>query len=291
MTSAHLRREWTAGSFRDLNDRASHPCGVFDGDGLSVFAKIADGPDGAEQLRSEVAGLQLLYASAQAATARPLGAGVIDFEDCSVLVLEALPELDNRDDRAWRSIGCLLASIHGVSADRFGGDFDGFFGPYRQQNRPVESNRWSDFYRDRRVLPYLQLAVESGNLPSELATAVEKLVPRLDELCGPEPTPRLLHGDAQQNNYVSTSDGAYMVDVAPYFGHPELDLALVDVFEPVPVAVFDAYREVADIDAGFEGRRELWRIFSYLAIVANDGGNPFGQTFVGRLADAIDLYR
>jgi len=50
---------------------------------------------------------------------------------------------------------------------------------------------------------------------------------RLPDLAGPEPRPALLHGDAQQNNFVSTAAGAVVIDAAPYFGHPEADLALV----------------------------------------------------------------
>ncbi len=56
---------------------------------------------------------------------------------------------------------------------------------------------------------------------------------------------------AQQNNFVTTDTGAVVADVAPYFGHPEIDLALVDYFHPVPNDVFDAYRDIARIEAGF----------------------------------------
>jgi fructosamine-3-kinase len=38
-----------------------------------------------------------------------------------------------------------------------------------------------------------------------------------------------------------------VIDVASYLGHPELDLALVDYFDPVRDDVFDAYRDIAAI--------------------------------------------
>ena len=88
-----------------------------------------------------------------------------------------------------------------------------------------------------------------------------------------------------------TDTGAVVVDVAPYFGHPEIDLALVDYFHPVPDDVFDAYQDIMPIDPGFGRRRELWRIFAYLAVITVDGGSPFGRAFLTRLADAVDLYR
>jgi fructosamine-3-kinase len=101
------------------------------------------------------------------------------------------------------------------------------------------------------------------------------------------PEPTLLHGDAQQNNIVITAGGPVLIDASPYFGHPEIDLAMVDIFEPVPDALFAGYRERATIDDGFDGRRELWRVFAYLAVIALDGANPFGRSFVPRLAGAL----
>ena len=298
-TSLHLGRSWKAAAFTDLDDRASHPCAILSEaspssstDGFAVFAKLAEGPEAAAQFNAELRGLRLLRTRSAAACATPIGAGLVNVVDRSVLLLEALPERSFRTTDDWRSIGHLLAALHATHDNRFGlDDFDGFFGPYRQDNRPVTTNRWSDFYAERRVLPRLRLGVDSGRVPTDLVAVVDRLVARLSELSGPEPVPTLLHGDAQQNNFVSTPTGAVAVDTSPYFGHPELDLSLIDIFEPVPPTVFEAYRERADLDAGFGERRELWRIFSYLAIIAHDGHTPFGAAFIRRLADALDFYR
>lgn len=81
-----------------------------------------------------------------------------------------------------------------------------------------------------------------------------------------------------------------VIDVAPYFGHPELDLALVDYFDPVPNIVFEAYEEIIPIEPGFAERRELWRVFAYLAVVTVDGDKPFGRRILSRLVDAVRTY-
>ena len=87
------------------------------------------------------------------------------------------------------------------------------------------------------------------------------------------------------------------MDPAPYFGHPELDLALLGYFDPVPRHVFDGYRELSPLDAGFPERRELWRLFAYLAVLSvpgdgEVGGNtPFGRQFLARLDQAVTSYR
>ena len=83
--------------------------------------------------------------------------------------------------------------------------------------------------------------------------------------------PTLLHGDAQQNNFVSTEVGAVVIDPAVYYGNPEMDLAFVDYFQPVPDDVFDGDQDERPIDPGFLARRDLWRVWGYLAAVTVEG--------------------
>jgi fructosamine-3-kinase len=154
----------------------------------------------------------------------------------------------------------------------------------------VASGRWADFYAERRLLPILRLARDAGQVTPELAVAIERVAGRLPRLCGPEPLPALLHGDAQQNNFVSTPDGAYLIDACPYFGHPEIDLALAGYFHPVPADLFAAYREITPIDAGFTERLELWRMHGYLAVAAVAGGTPRASPVLDRLAAATRQY-
>ena len=291
--SHHLGRSWVSRSFTDLNDRASHPAGVLHGQSVSVFAKLGLEADAAEQFASELRGLAFVRQQAGVATPTPIGRGLVHLDPGCLVLFEALPERPpearTRDD--WRAIGHTVAALHQIHAGYFGLDnLDGFFGPLRQDNRPVVSNRWADFYAERRLWPLLRSAVDAGHLPLDLAAEVERVLGRLPTLCGPEPQPALLHGDAQQHNFVSTDAGAVVIDVAPYFGHPEIDLALVDYFDPVPDDVFEAYQDTAPIDPDFAERRELWRIFGYLAVVTVDGHKPFGRRILTRLADAVRSY-
>jgi fructosamine-3-kinase len=108
-------------------------------------------------------------------------------------------------------------------------------------------------------------------LPLEFVAPVEKLHDRLAELGGPPAPPSLLHGDAHQNNFLSTVEGVALIDPAAYYGHPEIDLVLVDFFAPVPHEFFQGYRELAPLDAGFTQRRDLWRVPVWLAMIEVDG--------------------
>ena len=288
--SAHAGRPWKLTGFTDLNERASHPAALLRGEPFDVFAKLdADGP-----IAAELRGLDLIRRRTAAGTPVPVGAGTVDTDAGCVLLLEAVPEVPAgaRSPAQWRSLGRALALVHQARHDTFGlAEFDGFFGPLPQDNRPVAGGRWHDFYAERRLLPLLSLAVGRGHLPGELAAGVERVIGRLPEVGGPEPEPTLLHGDAQRNNFITTPTGTVLVDAAPYYGHPEVDLALLDYFAPVPGEVFDGYREVAPVDDGFAGRRELWRLFAYLAVVTVDVESDFGRSFLARIADAVALYR
>ncbi len=122
-------------------------------------------------------------------------------------------------------------------------------------------------------------------MPLSLIRQVEKLISRVPQLCDRESVPTLLHGDAQQNNFISTEAGAVVIDPAIYYGNPEMDLAYIDYFQAVPDDVFDGYREELPIDPGFWERRELWRIWGYLAVVTVGGAG-----YLEKLSAAVQKY-
>jgi fructosamine-3-kinase len=292
--SAHCGTRWTGTGFTDLNDRAAHPCGIFQGTPFPVFAKLSTAAGAAAQFTAELAGLRLLHDLAGVAVPVPVADGVIAVPPSARLLLfEALPERlpDARSPEDWRSIGRALAILHAVPGPAFGLNTSGYFGPLPQDNASVDPDSWTIFYAERRLLPHLRLAMDSGHLPAALAAGIERIIGRLPALAGPEPQPALLHGDAQQHNFVSTPAGAVLVDAAPYFGHPELDLALLGYFDPVPRHVFDGYSELRPIDGGFPQRRELWRLYAYLAVLSATGGTPFGRQFLARIDQAVTSYR
>jgi fructosamine-3-kinase len=282
--SGHLGRRWRCLGFTDLAGRSSHPCGILTGRPFSVFAKF-----GGAHVATELAALDQLRRRSAAPVPTPIGPGVVRVADGVVLLLEALDERPTRTSADHRAIGRTLAHLHQVHDEQFGlPGFQGFFGPFPQDNEAVASNSLADFHAERRLLPALRWAADAGTLPAALARGVERVADRLPLLCGPEPRPSLLHGDAQQNNFVSTAAGAVIVDPAPYFGSPEVDLALLDYFAPVPDDVFAGYREVAAIEAGFAERRELWRLHAYLAVVAVVGDD---LGFLARIDAAVRRYR
>ena len=162
-------------------------------------------------------------------------------------------------------------------------DTHNYFGPLYQDNRPLPD--WPTFFAERRLWPRFIGGINAGHLPTDVIRKVEKLILRVPKLCDSSVVPTLLHGDAQQNNFISTERGAIVIDPAIYYGHPEMDLAYVDYFRPVPDDLFHGYEERLPIDSGFWERRELWRIYGYLAVVEVEGAS-----YLPKLINAVTKY-
>ena len=169
--SEHLGRQWTVETARDMSDYACHHAAILSNGTYAVFAKFSEAANGREQFEIELAGLQLL--SELAGVLIPTPIGIIAVPGGSILVLEAVKAVE-RAPRHWREIGQTLARIHRIRSDRFGLERDGYIGPLYQDNSPTTD--WQTFYAERRLVPALKLAVDSGNLPQAVIRQVEKLV-------------------------------------------------------------------------------------------------------------------
>jgi len=278
--SAYLGKRWKVTEFRDMNEFASHPSAVLSDGSLSVFAKFSAATNAAEQFEIELAGLRLLSERSGVVTPTPIG--ILQVEAGSILVLEAVTTVE-RTPKQWRELGRTLAQIHQCKGSQFGLETNCYFGPLYQDNRPMHD--WGSFYAERRLWPRFAGAINAGRLPTEVIRQVEKFILRIPQLCGPNVQPTLLHGDAQNNNFISTENGTVVIDPAAYYGNPEMDLAYLDYFHPVTGDVFVGYQELMPIDPGFWERRELWRVYGYLAVVEVESA-----AFLPRLIQAIQRY-
>jgi fructosamine-3-kinase len=283
--SAHFGYSWRAVSFSDMNEYASHPSAILadaapETGGRGVFVKLSEAAHGLDQFETELAGLRTL--SELAAVLVPPAVGIVPVEGGVLLILEAVEQVE-RTPEAWREIGRTLARIHLVKGDRCGFDRYGYFGPLYQDNRPAGD--WLTFYTERRLWPRLMGAIDSGNLSTDLIRKVERFIHRLPGLGIPEVEPVLLHGDAQVNNFISTRQGAVVIDPAVHYGNPEMDLAYLDYFMPIPDDVFLGYQEIRPIDPSFAGRKDIWLVAAYLAAMQVGWLAPMNM-----LAAAVEKY-
>lgn len=278
--SAFYGINWKVRQLTDLVDLASHPSAILSDGRIAVFAKLSLAANGLDQFEIEKAGLETL--NHKSGVQIPVFIDLMETENGALMVQQAEIPVE-RGEVQWREIGSTLARIHLVGGNSFGYNRQGYFGPLYQDNRPMDT--WLDFYLERRLRPKLVWAIESGNMPSKVIWQVEHLIERLPGLDIPEVTPCLLHGDAQQNNFISTAKGAVVIDPAVYYGHPEMDLAYVDYFQPMTDDVYKGYQELRPIEKDFLKRRDLWLIPSYLTSVSREGPGHLPA-----LVNALRLY-
>jgi len=211
-------------------------------------------------------------------------------EGWGVLVLELLAPAP-ATPAVMEQAGRALASLHAQRGGGPGLEVDNFIGSLPQDNRPAPGDEgagagsWRAFFRARRVEPLL------GALPAQVRRRVEGLDfdALLDE---PDGGCALLHGDLWGGNLVAGSrvggagtgePSAWFIDPAVYRGHPEVDLAMTQLFGGFSTRFYDAYQEVAGpFDAELPQRLEVLNLYPLLVHATLFGGAYVAQ--VDRLA-------
>ncbi len=213
-----------------------------------LFAKTHPDPKPA-MFEREAAGLRALRSAGAVAVPEVLR------ETSSGLVLEWI-DVGPRTPSADVAFGTELAGLHRVHGPHFGG-LDGAPGGYLG-SQPVDltpAESWPEFFVDRRLRPLTRRAVELGRLDGAAVGLVDRVAERADELCGPVEPPALLHGDLWAGNrVVDTDDVNWLVDPAVYWGHREVDLAMMQLFGGFAASTYETYDEALPLAPGWRDR-------------------------------------
>lgn len=190
--------------------------------------------------------------------------------------LEHGPQVSHRAGGAGEALGRGLAGVHRLSADAFGFPQDNYIGVLSQRND--WSSRWTDFYRERRLMPQLAIAARRGRLTAKRRRLAERLLERLpDWIDDSAVRPSLLHGDLWGGNWLTTPTGPAVIDPAVSYGDREMDLAMASLFGGFPQSFFEAYQEAWPLLPGFQERRPLYQLY-YLLIHLNIFGESYGPS-------------
>src|SRR5713101_2076284 len=130
-----------------------HRSYVLEGGGRKFFSKINE-RSLSDSFAAESDGLEAL-AGAGIRVPAPLGRG--ETQDDAFLVLEYL-ELHGNGD--YSALGRALAAVHSIQRGDYGWHRDNYIGATPQLNR--RSPSWTDFWRETRLMPQLELARRNG---------------------------------------------------------------------------------------------------------------------------------
>ena len=226
-------------------------------DGRRAFAKTHHAPPPGF-FTTEAAGLRWLRAAD--ALAVPDVLAVHDGGDGRppMLVLEWIDgEGRGRPDEA--AFGRDLAALHRAGAPSFGREDRRTTGSRGLPNEPCDS--WAVFFATQRLEPIARLVRDARHVENALATRLEAVAARIDDLVGPTEPPARLHGDLWAGNRLVDGSGrSWLIDPACFGGHREFDLAMMRLFGGFGDAAFAAYDEVHPLASGWAERVPLHQL-------------------------------
>lgn len=235
-----------------------------------LFVKTAPAQASA-RLAAEAAGLEALGEANAIRVPRVRAQGVAG--DDAFIALEWIEARPNTPS-SERQLGRRLAALHAVHADRFGWESDNYIGRSAQLNGWCE--RWATFWRERRLRPQLELAVQHGYgrlLEAPGARVLDAVEPLLS---GHQPAPSLLHGDLWAGNWCTDPEGQPVIfDPAVYCGDRETDLAMTRLFGGFEADFYAAYEDAAPLPEGHVLRTDLYNLYHVL-----NHANLFGGGYV-----------
>lgn len=246
----------------------------------AFFLKLNQGSTAKRMLSTEARGLEALRVAEAIRIPRVLAQG--EAAGYAYLLMEMI-EPGPRDQAFWQRFGEELSVLHRRSSNQFGWTEDNFIGSLPQPNG--RHNSWAAFYRDERLQPQVDMALDANALWPGATGQFERLFQRLPELC-PEEPPALTHGDLWGGNFLSAANGdPVLIDPAVSYAHREMDLGMSKLFGGFAPAFYEAYQANYPSTPGWEERLDLYQLYYLLVHV-----NLFGGGYASSTRSVVERY-
>ena len=196
-------------------------------------------------------------------------------QNISYLILEYIDNKGNTINKI--NLGTQLAEMHLITSDSFGLDHDNYIGSIPQINN--KESDWTTFYQSMRLEPLIRKGFDSGMLEIKILRLFEKVYKELDRLIPIEPA-SLLHGDLWQGNIICDENSSpVLIDPAVYYGHREIDLAMLQLFGNISDDTLEAYNNIYPLDKHWHKRIDLHQLYPLLVHLILFGGSYYETVF------------
>lgn len=189
-----------------------------------------------------------------------------------LLLIEFVEAGGRAGPEGWRDLAGVLEVLHAPADRRFGWPCDYRFGPVAIRNG--ESDSWTRFWGENRH------AAHAPHLGPVTGARLEALAAKLGELIPDKPPASLLHGDLWGGNILFAEGRvAGLIDPACYYGHREVDVAMLTLFDHPPEEFFAG----VSLEAGWRERLPVYRLWPLLVHL-----RLFGESYRGAVERALD---
>ena len=251
-------------------------------DGTTLFMK-SNSVRSYDNFSAEAKGLAAIWKTGTVHVPEVMGIGT-DPEGIAFLLLEYI-ESENPSGKYWEELGRSLARMHRTlpeGGSAFGWEQDNYIGARRQFNTRRVS--WVQFFRDCRLAPQFRDADQYFDRDDRRRT--EYLLGHLDDFLVEPEHPALVHGDLWSGNVMPGKGcSAWLIDPAVYYGHPEVDLAMSELFGGFARGFYHAYEEENPLEAGYKDRRDLYNLYQLLNHL-----NMFGASYLSSVRRILKKY-
>ena len=243
----------------------------------SVVIKINNSQSIPQLFEKEKQGLELLSKSTFVVP-KPIKTDSID--NLQYLIMDYI---EQGSELNWAVFGEKLAQLHQIQEKYFGLDHNNYIGSLKQVNQ--ECGAWSEFYTNHRLIALTAKARDQGLFEKKHCNWVEKLCQRLDELI-PACKPSLIHGDLWSGNLlIDTSGHPVLIDPAVYYGHPEMDWAMLSLFGSYPVEALDHYQNLHPLEKGLNERKDIHQLYPLMVHLI-----LFGKGYLNGVESTLKKY-
>ena len=201
-------------------------------------------------------------------------------DNLAFLALEYIP---NGNFGNWELFGEKLAALHTNKNEFFGLDYDNYIGSLRQVNK--KENNWKGFYSNQRLLHLTKFAFDKELLSKADSKKMEELCNKLDTYL-PFAKPSLIHGDLWSGNLIFDGQGKpVFIDPAIYYGHPEMDWAMLSLFGSYPETAIKSYCNIIPLENNYFEREKIYQLYPLLVHLI-----LFGRSYYRDISEILNFY-